>query len=221
MGEITTNAYIDIQKIVRDTIKEIGYTRGKYGFDAETCGVITTLDEQSADIALGLDKALEAKENKMSDDEIEAIGAGDQGMMFGYATDETEEYMPYPIAMAHKLALQLTKVRKDGTLLLDDGRITCLETTQEGESQSRGGYEAIRDGLYAEMIEAAQGADIDAVAGATITTAGVKQAVADALAQAEIAAGAETTGGAAAQSSEDTAATSGADGAGVPTGKEA
>ena len=107
------------------------------------------------------------------------------------------------------------------TLLLDDGRITCLETTQEGESQSRGGYEAIRDGLYAEMIEAAQGADIDAVAGATITTAGVKQAVADALAQAEIAAGAETTGGAAAQSSEDTAATSGADGAGVPTGKEA
>ena len=107
------------------------------------------------------------------------------------------------------------------TLLLDDGRITCLETTQEGESQSRGGYEAIRDGLYAEMIEAAQGADIDAVAGATITTAGVKQAVADALAQAEIAAGAEPTGGAAAQSSEDTAATSGADGAGVPTGKEA
>lgn len=110
------------------------------------------------------------------------------------------------------------------TLLLDDGRITCLETTQEGESQSRGGYEAIRDGLYAEMIEAAQGADIDAVAGATITTAGVKQAVADALAQAEIAAGAETTGGAAAQSSEDTAATSGADGADATaalTGKEA
>ena len=107
------------------------------------------------------------------------------------------------------------------TLLLGDGRITCLETTQEGESQSRGGYEAIRDGLYAEMIEAAQGADIDAVAGATITTAGVKQAVADALAQAEIAAGAETTGGAAAQSGEDAAATSGADGAGVPTGKEA
>ena len=109
----------------------------------------------------------------------------------------------------------------EGAITVDDGRITCLETTQEGESQSRGGYEAIRDGLYAEMIEAAQGADIDAVAGATITTAGVKQAVADALAQAEIAAGAETTGGAAAQSGEDAAATSGADGAGVPTGKEA
>ncbi len=125
MGEITTNAYVDIQKIVRETIREIGYTRGKYGFDADTCGVITAIDEQSADIALGVDKALEAKENQMSgEDEIDAIGAGDQGMMFGYASDETKEYMPYPIAMAHKLALQLTKVRKDGTLsyLRPDGK---------------------------------------------------------------------------------------------------
>ena len=124
MGEITTNAYVDIQKIVRDTIKEIGYTRGKFGFDAETCGVITAIDEQSSDIAMGVDKALEAKEHTMSEEEIDAIGAGDQGMMFGYASDETEEYMPYPVAMAHKLARQLTKVRKDGTLtyLRPDGK---------------------------------------------------------------------------------------------------
>ena len=93
MGEITSNAYVDIQKVVRDTIREIGYTRGEYGFDADTCGIITALDEQSADIAMGVDKALEARENTMSDDEIEAIGAGDQGMMFGYATNETEEFM--------------------------------------------------------------------------------------------------------------------------------
>jgi S-adenosylmethionine synthetase len=121
MGEITTNAYVDIQKIVRDTIREIGYTRGKYGFDADTCAVITAIDEQSADIALGVDKALEAK---MGEDEIDAIGAGDQGIQFGYASNETEEYMPYPIALAHKLSRQLTKVRKDGTLsyLRPDGK---------------------------------------------------------------------------------------------------
>ena len=162
-GEITTNCYVDIQGIVRQTIKDIGYTRAKYGFDGDTCGVLVAIDKQSDDIALGVDQALESKEGKMYDD-VEAVGAGDQGIMFGFACDETPELMPLPISLAHKLARRLSEVRKDGTLtyLRPDGKTqvtveydengkpcridTVLISTQHSENVTR-------DQIEADLIE--------------------------------------------------------------------
>lgn len=139
MGEVTSEGYVDIQKVVRDTVREIGYNRAKYGFDADTCGVIVALDEQSKDIALGVDKALEAKNGEMGEEDIAAIGAGDQGLMFGYATNETPEYMPMPISLAHKLTKKLSEVRKNGTLpyLRPDGKSQVTVEYDENGKPSR------------------------------------------------------------------------------------
>ena len=166
MGEISTSCYVDIPKVVRNTIKEIGYDRAKYGFDCDTCSVLTSIDEQSGDIAMGVDEALESREGEK--DEVEAVGAGDQGMMFGFATNETPEYMPSPIAMAHRLSRRLTEVRKNGTLsyLRPDGKIqvtveyddnkvvridAIVISTQHDEHVSQ---EQIREDLMEHVIKA-------------------------------------------------------------------
>lgn len=168
-GEITTSTYVDIPKVVRETIREIGYTRAKYGFDAETCAVLTSIDEQSVDIAQGVDQALEAREGQMTEEELDAIGAGDQGLMFGYATNETSELMPLPISLAHKLSRRLAEVRKNGTLeyLRPDGKTqvtveydednnpvridTIVISTQHAEEIT---LEQIQEDLKKHVIEA-------------------------------------------------------------------
>ncbi|MEG0771862.1 methionine adenosyltransferase [Clostridium sp.] len=161
MGEITTSCYVDVPKIVRQTIEGIGYTRAKYGFDADTCAVITSIDEQSGDIAMGVNEALESKKGEI--DAIEAIGAGDQGMMFGFATNETEEYMPLPIAMAHKLSRKLTEVRKNGTLdyLRPDGKTQVTVEYEDNKPvridaiviSTQHGPEVERDQIEKDLME--------------------------------------------------------------------